>query len=145
MDDAWEIANFGNTSRDGTLDLDNDGLSDLAEFAFDGDPDSGASLGTITSALVDTNGNTQKELTLTIAVRSGATFAAGPNGTQVATVGGVTYTVRGSVDLAAFTGAVSHVSSTVSGNPDYDLHVFRLEGSDGLPGKGFLQALVTHP
>jgi hypothetical protein len=145
MDDAWETANFGNTSRDGTLDLDNDGLADLAEFAFDGDPDSGASLGTITSALADTNGNTQKELTLTIAVRSGATFAAGPNGTQLATVGGVTYTVRGSVDLAAFTETVSHVSSTVSGNPDYDLHVFRLEGSDGLPGKGFLQALVTHP
>jgi autotransporter-associated beta strand protein len=145
MYDAWEIANFGNTSRDGTLDLDNDGLSDLAEFAFDGDPDSGASLGTITSALIDTNGNTQKELTLTLAVRSGATFAAGPNGTQVATVGGVTYTVRGSVDLTNFTGTVSHVSSAVSGNPDYDLHVFRLEGSDGLPGKGFLQALVTHP
>lgn len=145
MDDAWETANFGNTLRDGTLDLDNDGLTDLAEFAFDGDPDSGASLGTITSALVDTNGNTQKELTLTIAVRSGATFAAGPNGTQVATVGGVTYTVRGSVDLANFTSTVSHVSSSVSGNPDYDLHVFRLEGSDGLPGKGFLQALVTHP
>lgn len=145
MDDAWETANFGNTSRDGTLDLDQDGLSDLAEFAFGGDPDSGASRGTITSALVDTNGNAQKELTLTIAVRSGATFAAGPNGTQVATVGGVTYTVRGSVDLANFTGTVSHVSSAVSANPDYDLHVFRLEGSDGLPGKGFLQALATHP
>lgn len=145
MDDAWETAKFGNTSRDGTLDFDGDGVIDLLEFAFNGDPASGASLGTITSALVDTNANLQKELTLTIAVRSGATFAAGPNGTQLATVNGVTYTVRGSLDLASFTSPVSHVGSVASGDPDYDLHTFRLDVSEGLPGKGFLQAVVTHP
>lgn len=145
MDDAWETAKFGNTSRDGTLDFDGDGVIDLLEFAFNGDPASGASRGTITSALVDTNANTQKELTLTIAVRGGATFAAGPNGTQVATVNGVTYTVRGSLDLASFTSPVSHVGSAVSGDPDYDLHTFRLDVSEGLAGKGFLQAVVTHP
>lgn len=145
MDDAWETAEFGNTSRDGTLDLDGDGLSDLLEFAFNGDPNSGASLGTITSALLDTNGNLQKELTLTIAVRAGATFAAGPNGTQVATVNGVTYTVRGSVDLSTFASPVSHVGSAASGDPDYDLHTFRLDVSEGLAGKGFLQAGATHP
>jgi len=32
MDDAWESAHFGGTSRDGTLDADGDGLSDLQEF-----------------------------------------------------------------------------------------------------------------
>ena len=118
---------------------------DLAEFAFNGDPDSGSSRGTITSALLDTNANAQKELTLTIAVRGGATFAAGPGGSQVATVDGVTYTVRGSLDLAAFTSAVSHVGSVASGDPAYDLHTFRLDASEGLPGKGFLQADATHP
>lgn len=145
MDDAWETAEFGNTSRDGTLDFDGDGVIDLLEFAFNGDPNSGSSLGTITSALLDTNANLQKELTLTIAVRAGATFAAGPNGTQVATVNGVTYTVRGSLDLATFTSPVSHVGSAASGDPDYELHTFRLDVSEGLSGKGFLQATATHP
>ncbi len=145
MDDAWETANFGNTGRDGTLDFDSDGVNDLTEFAFDGDPGSGSSTGTLSSALADTNGNLQKELTLTVAVRSGATFGAGAGGTQVATVGGVTYTIRGSLDLTTFTSAVSHVGSTASGNPDYELHTFRLNASEGLAGKGFLQAVATHP
>ncbi|BCX47363.1 outermembrane adhesin-like protein [Haloferula helveola] len=38
MDDAWETVNFGDTSRDGTLDLDDDGLTDLAEFSAGTDP-----------------------------------------------------------------------------------------------------------
>ena len=145
MDDAWETANFGNTGRDGTLDFDSDGVSDLTEFAFNGNPSSGSSLGTITSALLDTNANSQKELTLTVAVRSGANFGPGAGGAQVATVNGVTYTIRGSVDLTNFTSAVSHVGSTASGDPDYDLHTFRLDASEGLTAKGFLQAVVTHP
>jgi hypothetical protein len=145
MDDAWETANFGDQSRDGTGDFDNDGTIDLLEFAFNGDPDSGASRGAITSALADTNGNSQKELTLTIAVRGGATFATQGDGSQVATVDGLTYTVRGSLDLTNFTSAVSHVSSAASGDPAYDLHTFRLDASDGLGGKGFLQAAATHP
>ncbi|MBK1825773.1 sulfatase-like hydrolase/transferase [Haloferula rosea] len=32
MADAWETIYFGDTSRDGTADFDNDGLTDLAEF-----------------------------------------------------------------------------------------------------------------
>lgn len=32
MDDAWEITYFGSTSRNGTGDFDNDGMTDLAEF-----------------------------------------------------------------------------------------------------------------
>jgi hypothetical protein len=32
MDDAWEISYFGNLSRDGTADSDNDGATELAEF-----------------------------------------------------------------------------------------------------------------
>jgi hypothetical protein len=145
MDDSWETAKFGGQTRDGTGDFDNDGTLDLLEFAFNGDPASGASRGAITSALADTNGNSQKELTLTIAVRSGATFAAQGDGSQTATVGGVTYTVRGSLNLTSFTSAVSHVSSTASGDPAYDLHTFRLNASEGLGGKGFLQAAATHP
>lgn len=32
MDDSWETAHFGDTSRNGTGDFDNDGVTDLAEF-----------------------------------------------------------------------------------------------------------------
>jgi autotransporter-associated beta strand protein len=145
MEDSWETEKLGGLGRDGTGDLDGDGILDLAEFAFNGEPNSGASLGTVTSALTDTNGNTQRELTLTIAVRTGATFAVQGDGSQLATVGGVTYRVRGSIDLANFNSAVTHVSSVASGTAGWDLHTFRLNASDGLGGKGFLQAVATHP
>lgn len=38
MDDDWEMAYFETLSRDGTLDFDNDGASDLAEFLAGTDP-----------------------------------------------------------------------------------------------------------
>ena len=145
MDDAWETANLGNKSSDGTTDFDKDGTIDLLEFAFNGNPNNGGSRGSIATALLDTNGNSQKELTLTIAVRSGASFATQGDGSQTATVGGLTYKVRGSLNLTDFTSPVSHVTTQVSGDPAYELHTFRLNASEGLGGKGFLQAGATHP
>ena len=38
MDDAWEIFHFGDIARDGTLDYDNDELTDLEEFNQGTDP-----------------------------------------------------------------------------------------------------------
>lgn len=38
LDDAWEEANFGDLSRDGTGDADSDGLTDLEEFNLATDP-----------------------------------------------------------------------------------------------------------
>ncbi|AHF93331.1 hypothetical protein OPIT5_27060 [Opitutaceae bacterium TAV5] len=38
IDDAWELAHFGHTGIDPTSDPDNDGLSNLAEFLADTDP-----------------------------------------------------------------------------------------------------------
>ncbi|MCW1884085.1 hypothetical protein OKA04_05045 [Luteolibacter flavescens] len=145
MDDAWETANLGGTTRDGTGDLDNDGVIDLLEFAFNGGANNGSSRGQITSALADTNANGQKELTLTIATRIGAVFTAQPDGSQQATVGGLTYRVRGSLNLTSFTSAVAHVSTAAATDPAYELHTFRLTASEGLGGKGFLRAEATHP
>lgn len=145
MDDAWETTHFGGTTRDGNGDFDNDGTIDLAEYAFAGNPTNAASRGSVTSTLVDTNASGQRELTLTIAVRAGATFADGPNGTQIATSGGVSYVVRGSTNLASFTSPVTFVNKTAATDPAYELHTFRLVSSEGLTGKGFLQATATKP
>jgi hypothetical protein len=38
MDDDWEVAYFGNLSRNGSGDFDSDGASDLAEFLAGTDP-----------------------------------------------------------------------------------------------------------
>ncbi|MFH1378536.1 MAG: right-handed parallel beta-helix repeat-containing protein [Planctomycetota bacterium] len=38
MDDVWEIGHFGDLSHDGTLDSDDDGLTDLEEFTHNTDP-----------------------------------------------------------------------------------------------------------
>lgn len=43
LDDAWELARFGNLSRDGAGDFDSDGSSDVAEFLAGSDPKSAAS------------------------------------------------------------------------------------------------------
>ncbi|WP_341407976.1 hypothetical protein [Luteolibacter soli] len=52
--------------------------------------------------------------------------------------------MRGSINMVNFTSAVSHVSST-AGPAGYDLHTFRLNASDGLCGRGFIQVGATHP
>ena len=141
MPDAWEAANgLDPNTDDAAGDKDADGLTNLGEFAFKGDPQDGSDNGVSTLALQDTDSSGEKELTLTIAVRSGATFASGVDGTQGAAVDGLSYTVRGSLDLSDFTSAVAHVGSTASDDPDYELHTFRLTASEGLPGRGFLQA-----
>lgn len=144
MPDAWETANgLDPNVNDSADDDDGDGTDNFGEFAFKGDPQDGSDNGVNTTALQDTNANGQKELILTIATRSGATFAAGVDGSQVATVDGVAYTVRGSLDLATFASEVAHVSTAASDDPDYELHTFRLTVSEGLPGKGFLQAAAV--
>jgi len=143
--DAWEEANFGagNLAQTATGDPDGDGFNNLYEFGFNGDPNSGSDNGAIASAYADSNANTNKDLTLTIPVRTGATFSvAGTK--QSANVEGLTYTVEGSVNLTAFDSAVAFVGKVASGDPDYELHTFRLTASDA-PGapKGFLRAVVV--
>lgn len=44
MDDDWEVAHFGNLSRDGAGDQDNDGQTDLQEFLAGTDPTNGGSI-----------------------------------------------------------------------------------------------------
>jgi hypothetical protein len=148
MDDAWEIANFGTIgAQSGSGNPDGDDATNLEEFAFNGNPNDGGSRGHLVGARGDSNANGRVDFTLTIAARTGATFAAGPNGIQTATVGGITYVVRGSEDLQAFNSPVTWVASIASSTPGYDLHTFRLDVSDAASpaAKGFLQATVSAP
>ncbi len=143
--DAWENNNFGDLSQGADGDSgDQDGMTNLQEFAFDGDPKSGTSRGGILSAFADSNANSQKDLTITIPVRAGATFAVdGPR--QTATVQGLVYTIEGSLTLGSFTSPVSFVSKVTATNPDYELNTFRLDGSEGISPspRGFLRAVVN--
>lgn len=146
MTDDWEIANFGDTTTsDGTGDADGDGASDLVEFALNGDPNDASSFGEIVTATGDANTSGQDELSIVVPIRTAATVAAGPNGTQLATLGALTYEIRGSLDLGTFDSAVSHVGSVASGDPDYQLHTFVLDASEGLPDRGFLDVEINGP
>jgi autotransporter-associated beta strand protein len=149
----WMANNYPSLTGDdalATADPDNDRMNNLAEFALKGDPTNGANNGLLAGLPADTNANGNKELTLTVAVRAGATFAGSPS--PAATVDGVTYTLQGSLDLSSFTSGVTEAASALSpaqtGLPDitgsgWEYHTFILTGSEGLPGRGFLRAAVS--
>ena len=128
-----------------TADPDGDGVTNLAEFGFGGDPSHGADNGVRLVQTVDANGDTLKDLTLKLEVRSGATFTTSGSDLVSGTVDTVTYRVQGSVDLVNWTSAVSEVSNLGTGSPKagYEFHTFRLNAGNGLSGKGFLRASVT--
>jgi autotransporter-associated beta strand protein len=129
-----------------TDDPDGDGAANLIEFAFNGDPLSGADNGRIHHFTEDSSDvPSGKDLVLTFAVRSGApVFSGSPSPTS--TIDGITYSVQGSTDLSAFTSGVSVVDPVVGGldpaGAGYEYRSFILDGSDTLPGKGFLRATV---
>ncbi|MEX1113796.1 MAG: autotransporter-associated beta strand repeat-containing protein [Akkermansiaceae bacterium] len=135
-------------------DPDNDGRSNLGEFAFNGDPLSGSDNGKVfgLTADSDADGDSTKELVLTVAVRTGtAVFAGTPSPSANHAADGITYTIEGSVNLGSFLTAVDVVPTAVTtgGLPPagsgYEYRSFSLNGSNGLPGKGFLRAKVTSP
>jgi autotransporter-associated beta strand protein len=149
--DTWISAHFPGEADPAlvgkTADPDGDGSDNLAEFALNGNPDDGADNGYQVVAIEDTNANTQKELTLTIAVRKAGgspIFAGSP---LSATSDGVKYTIEGSVDLVFPSSAVSEglPAAGPGGLPsDYEYRRFRLDASEGLTGKGFLR-VKTEP
>jgi autotransporter-associated beta strand protein len=131
-------------------DPDKDGTSNLAEFAFNGNPLSGSDNGIVRHLIADSSDvGTDNELILTIAVRSGTpAFIGTPS--PAATHDGVIYAIQGSTNLSGFTAGVSVVDPITTGLPDltgsgYEYRSFSLNGSNGLAGKGFLRAVSTAP
>ena len=150
--DMW-INSFTGISladRDPGDDPDRDGSSNILEFALNGDPSDASHSGLISSLVQDSSSPASNELTLILAVRDGATFAAG-----AATVTGITYTVEGSLGLAFPSSAVSSTGPSdsapaVTGLPSlagtaWEYHTFKLDASEGLTGKGFLRLKLTQP
>lgn len=137
-------------------DPDNDGLSNIGEFAFNGNPLSSADNGQIGFIIQDGSAPVGDEFTLVVAVRDGATFASSgssPNVVQTATVDGVTYTIEGSLDLQALPNAdVSLVGGPLETAPvatglldltdtEWEYHSFKLDASESLAApRGFMRA-----
>jgi fibronectin-binding autotransporter adhesin len=104
---AWASVNgltAGNISA--SSDPDNDGSINLAEFAFNGSPVSGAT-GSRPVAGFHSIG-AQRVLTLTLPVRNGATFS-GTTERVSSTVDGVVYRIQGGGDLSSWNGVVAEV------------------------------------
>jgi autotransporter-associated beta strand protein len=156
--EAW-IGGFGLAPADlgKDADPDRDGLSNLAEFAFNGNPanpsDNGLRAVLVRDADEPADG---AELTLVAAVRRGAVFGANGANASQADIDGLRYVIAGSLDLAAWTSPVS--AGSASDTPPagsglaadltgtaWEYRAFVLDASQGLPGTGFLRATVTVP
>ena len=154
--DNWAISK----GLDGTVgrekgvadDPDNDGHNNLAEFAFNGDPLNGSDNGQIYVLRADSSADspdTNKELILTLAVRKDTdAFTAGAPATANCTADGIAYAIEGSLNLAIFDVTVTPVGFVDPGvaltdATHYEFRSFSLNGSNGLPGKGFLRAKIV--
>jgi autotransporter-associated beta strand protein len=133
---------------------DADGFDNATEYLLGGHPNDGASQPKIHALMADRGeAGAAKEFILTIAVPQGTPVF--PPGTPISAVsfGGFGIQVRGSTDLANPTSTVTPIDPEITGLPaapvqggvNYEYRSFRLEGSDGIAGKGFLQVIVSHP
>lgn len=126
-------------------DPDGDSRTNLEEFALGGNPLSGGSPGLVAQAIADTGSDSLNEMILTLAVRTGATFEGAS-----ASIDGVTYLIQGSGNLSDFDSPVQGPLSTpvipallpASAPAGYRYVSFRLAASNGLPGRGFLRAVI---
>ena len=137
-----------------TGDPDGDGVNNLAEFAFNGDPLSATNNGQVYGLAADSDfdtPDTAEELILTLAVRKTTpAFTAGAPAIAISAADGITYRIEGSPDLTTFGQTVNPVGPVDPGVPltdpiNYEYRSFSLGGSNGLPGRGFLRATVTLP
>ncbi|MEK7951078.1 beta strand repeat-containing protein, partial [Luteolibacter soli] len=148
--DTW-MAGFPSiplADRDPGDDPDGDGSTNAVEFALGGTPNSGTNGPKVYQIIADSSadGDTTKELLLTIAVRSGApAFTGSPSPT--ATQDGYTYTIQGSTNLTGYTTAAVPVTPVTAGLPaapsGYEYRTFSLSGSNGNPTRGYMRVSVT--
>jgi hypothetical protein len=147
---SFDFSGFTNPDLTQTGDPENDGKTNLEEFALNDDPTSGAASGRI-RARVETVGADQA-LVLTLPVRGAPVFAGSP--AKTATADDVVYTIEGSNNLSAFDQGVSVVTpASEDGLPPmapgsgWSYRSFRLDGAigGGTPRgpQGFLRAVIA--
>jgi len=148
------IANFatlsGQTATKGA-DPDRDGLTNVEEFALDGNPEDAMPTGKVRSR-IETVGADQA-LVITLPVRNGAVFSGNAPAFATVVADKVDYEIGGSNDLVAFDQNVSEVVPALTGAPampalntGWTYRTFRLDGAvgGGTPRgpQGFLHATV---
>lgn len=144
--ELWILNNYPTLSapdNEPDKDPDHDGASNFEEFAFSGNPTDSADRGARRVAIDEISGS--NHLTLTLAIRTGATFTG--SGPLTANLDGVDYAIRGSNNLQQFTTAVSEVSAITTGLPPiasgYTYRSFRITDPVTSSPKAFLQATAT--
>lgn len=155
---SWQSAHFSpeqiaNGLADPEANPDQDGSSNLAEFAFNGDPLDGSNNGLFVTERKDTGTDGQPELVFTCAVRRSAVFSTDGSNAQVsALIDGVIYTIEGSNDLTGpwdspvtAVGSASDTPPAGSGLPTlttgWEYRTF--SAFNGLPDKGFIRSNVS--
>lgn len=155
--DTWAAAK-GLTGLPGfengkTDDPDKDGMDNLSEFAFDGDPLSGASDGKVVGKVATVG--VDQVMTLTLPVRGTAptpTFSNDGGDRLSALIDGIYYRIEGSSDLAAFANTITEVTSgeeaaIQSGLPTlstgWSYRTFRDSGTVPTVPKTFLRAKIS--
>lgn len=133
-----------------TDDPDKDGKNNLHEFAFNGDPRSGANDGKLVGGVSMISG--QQVLTLTLPTRAGASFS-NQDGDQVsAPIDGIIYHVEGDVNLGSFADAITEVTGPDATalqtglpalDPGWGYRTFRAPGSAPATPKAFMRAKVS--
>lgn len=128
--ETW-IALAGYTGDDAltTADPDNDGRSNLEEFAFDGNPASPVSDGKTKTGVLDAAPGVEI-FYIILPVRTGASFSFSPE--KTATIGALKYTIEAGTDLQAYDTEVFVVEDYDSGlqfptaslNPGWEYRVF---------------------
>lgn len=138
-------------NRDPGDDPDGDGVSNVAEFALNANPSSGASTGKIVGKVASVGGN--PTLVLTLPVRTGATFS-GATEKVSALIDGLIYHIQGSDELTTWNLAVGEVlggdkTAIESGLPALDTgwtyRTFQSPGVVSGDPKDFLRAVIEAP
>jgi autotransporter-associated beta strand protein len=132
-------------------DPDNDGKNNLAEFALDGNPLSAANEGKIVGKIATVGG--VQVMTLTLPVRTGATFSANSGDQLSALIDGIYYRIEGDVSLSSFADAITEVpvgadlTAIQLGLPPlstgWTYRTFRAPGTVPTAAKAFLRARIS--
>ncbi|BCU78604.1 autotransporter-associated beta strand repeat-containing protein [Luteolibacter sp. LG18] len=152
--DTWASSKGLTSGNNGKSDNpDNDGLNNLGEFGFDGNPLSGDSSGSNAKVVVKVAPvGGVNYLTLSIPVRGNSTTFSGTTEQISTLVDGIYYHVQGSNDLGPFTATVVEVtgadatsiqSTLPSLSTGWFYHTFRSQNPVSGLSKTFLRAKVT--